>query len=66
MRKEYVMIEEQDTPHDGLVAQGLQKIRWAEKRFVVFGYGSVGLGIACTLRRLGGQVTVVEVDPIII
>jgi adenosylhomocysteinase len=34
------------------------------KRFVVFGYGSVGRGIARSLRRLGGQVTVVEVDPI--
>ena len=34
------------------------------KRFVVFGYGSVGRGIARNLRRLGGQVTVVEVDPI--
>ena len=33
------------------------------KRFVVFGYGSVGRGIARNLRRLGGQVTVVEVDP---
>jgi len=62
------MIEEQhqDIPDVDLVAQGLQKIRWAEKRFVVFGYGSVGRGIARTLRRLGGQVTVVEVDPIII
>jgi adenosylhomocysteinase len=34
------------------------------KQFVVFGYGSVGRGIARTLRRLGGHVTVVEVDPI--
>lgn len=34
------------------------------KRFVVFGYGSVGRGIARSLRRLGGQVTVVEIDPI--
>ena len=34
------------------------------KRFVVFGYGSVGRGIARCLRRLGGHVTVVEVDPI--
>jgi adenosylhomocysteinase len=34
------------------------------KRFVVFGYGSVGRGIARSLRRLGGQVIVVEVDPI--
>jgi adenosylhomocysteinase len=34
------------------------------KRFVVFGYGSVGRGIARCLRRLGGQVTVVEVDSI--
>jgi adenosylhomocysteinase len=34
------------------------------KRFVVFGYGSVGRGIARSLRRLGGNVTVVEVDPI--
>ncbi|HYT34789.1 MAG TPA: adenosylhomocysteinase [Ktedonobacteraceae bacterium] len=34
------------------------------KSFVVFGYGSVGRGIARCLRRLGGQVTVVEIDPI--
>lgn len=34
------------------------------KQFVVFGYGSVGRGIARTLRRLGGHVTVIEVDPI--
>ncbi len=34
------------------------------KKFVVFGYGSVGRGIARNLRRLGGQVSVVEVDPI--
>lgn len=34
------------------------------KRFVVFGYGSVGRGIARCLRRLGGHVTVVEIDPI--
>ena len=34
------------------------------KIFVVFGYGSVGRGIARCLRRLGGQVTVVELDPI--
>jgi adenosylhomocysteinase len=34
------------------------------KQFVVFGYGSVGRGIARSLRRLGGHVTVVEVDPI--
>src|SRR5215470_14121417 len=34
------------------------------KSFVVFGYGSVGRGIARYLRRLGGQVTVVESDPI--
>jgi adenosylhomocysteinase len=34
------------------------------KRFVVFGYGSVGRGIARSLRRLGGNVTVVEIDPI--
>jgi adenosylhomocysteinase len=33
------------------------------RSFVVFGYGSVGRGIARYLRRLGGQVTVVEVDP---
>jgi adenosylhomocysteinase len=32
------------------------------RSFVVFGYGSVGRGIARTLRRLGGQVTVVEPD----
>ena len=34
------------------------------RRFVVFGYGSVGRGIARTLRKLGGHVTVVEPDPI--
>jgi len=34
------------------------------KQFVVFGYGSVGRGIARSLRRSGGQVNVVEVDPI--
>ena len=34
------------------------------KRFVVFGYGSVGRGIARTLRALGSRVTVVEPDPI--
>ena len=34
------------------------------KRFVVFGYGSVGRGIAKTLRALGARVTVVEPDPI--
>ena len=34
------------------------------RRFVVFGYGSVGRGIARTLRKLGGHVTVVELDPI--
>ena len=34
------------------------------RRFVVFGYGSVGRGIARCLRRLGGHVTVVEPDSI--
>jgi adenosylhomocysteinase len=34
------------------------------KRFVVFGYGSVGRGIARRLRLLGGHVVVVEPDPI--
>ncbi|HEU0000983.1 MAG TPA: adenosylhomocysteinase [Ktedonobacteraceae bacterium] len=34
------------------------------RRFVVFGYGSVGRGIARTLRKLGVHVTVVEPDPI--
>ncbi len=34
------------------------------RRFVVFGYGSVGRGIARTLRKLGGHVAVVELDPI--
>ena len=34
------------------------------KSFVVFGYGSVGRGIARCLRKLNGQVTVVELDPI--
>ncbi len=32
------------------------------KRFVVFGYGWCGRGIARTLKRLGGQVAVVEPD----
>jgi adenosylhomocysteinase len=34
------------------------------RRFVVFGYGSVGRGIARCLRALGGRVTLVEPDPI--
>lgn len=34
------------------------------KRFVVFGYGSVGRGIARRLRLLGGHVAVVEPDAI--
>lgn len=34
------------------------------RHFVVFGYGSVGRGIARNLRKLGGQVTVVEPDSI--
>jgi len=34
------------------------------RSFVVFGYGSVGRGIARTLRKLGGHVTVVELDPV--
>jgi adenosylhomocysteinase len=34
------------------------------RSFVVFGYGSVGRGIARYLRRMGAQVTVVELDPI--
>ncbi len=34
------------------------------RRFAVFGYGSVGRGIARTLRRLGGHVTVVEPDSV--
>lgn len=34
------------------------------RSFVVFGYGSVGRGIGRCLRRLGGQVTVVEPDSI--
>jgi adenosylhomocysteinase len=34
------------------------------RSFVVFGYGSVGRGIARTLRKLGGHVVVVELDPI--
>lgn len=34
------------------------------RSFVVFGYGSVGRGIARCLRRFGGQVTVVEPDSI--
>src|SRR5947209_11224157 len=33
------------------------------RSFVVFGYGSVGRGIARSLRRLSIQVTVVEIDP---
>lgn len=34
------------------------------KRYTVFGYGSVGRGIARCLRALGGHVSVVEPDPI--
>ena len=34
------------------------------RSFVVFGYGSVGRGIARCLRKLGGHVTVVELDAI--
>jgi adenosylhomocysteinase len=34
------------------------------RNFVVFGYGSVGRGIARCLRKLGGHVTVVELDAI--
>ncbi|HEX7736915.1 MAG TPA: adenosylhomocysteinase [Ktedonobacteraceae bacterium] len=34
------------------------------RRFVVFGYGSVGRGIARNLRKLGGHVVVIEPDPI--
>jgi adenosylhomocysteinase len=34
------------------------------RSFVVFGYGSVGRGIARCLRKLGGHVTVVEPDAI--
>jgi adenosylhomocysteinase len=34
------------------------------RRFVVFGYGSVGRGIARRLRLLGGHVAVVEPDPV--
>jgi adenosylhomocysteinase len=34
------------------------------RSFAVFGYGSVGRGIARCLRKLGGHVTVVELDPI--
>ena len=34
------------------------------RSFVVFGYGSVGRGIAKCLRALGGRVTVVEPDAI--
>lgn len=34
------------------------------RNFVVFGYGSVGRGIARCLRRLGGHVTVVEPDSV--
>jgi adenosylhomocysteinase len=36
----------------------------ASRSFVVLGYGSVGRGIARSLRKLGGLVTVVEPDPI--
>lgn len=36
----------------------------AARPYVVFGYGSVGRGIARCLRALGGQVTVVEPDRI--
>src|SRR5215469_5702281 len=34
------------------------------RSFVVFGYGSVGRGIARCLHRLGGHGTVVELDPL--
>src|SRR5215813_5994430 len=34
------------------------------RRFVVFGYGSVGRGIARRLRTLGGHVVVVEPDSV--
>ena len=34
------------------------------RSFVVFGYGSVGRGIARCLRKLGAHVAVVELDPI--
>jgi adenosylhomocysteinase len=34
------------------------------KRYVVFGYGSVGRGLAKCLRAMGGHVRVVEPDPI--
>ncbi|MFY9558130.1 MAG: adenosylhomocysteinase, partial [Blastocatellia bacterium] len=34
------------------------------REFVVFGYGSVGRGIARCLRALGAHVTVVEPDPV--
>jgi len=34
------------------------------RSFVVFGYGSVGRGIARCLHRLGGHVMVVELDPL--
>lgn len=34
------------------------------RRYTVFGYGSVGRGIARCLRALGGRVRVVEPDPI--
>ncbi len=34
------------------------------RSFIVFGYGSVGRGIARCLRKLGGHVTVVEPDSI--
>ncbi|HEY0755721.1 MAG TPA: adenosylhomocysteinase [Ktedonobacteraceae bacterium] len=34
------------------------------RSFVVFGYGSVGRGIARNLRKLGGHIAVVEPDPV--
>ncbi|MCS7094954.1 MAG: adenosylhomocysteinase [Thaumarchaeota archaeon] len=36
----------------------------AGKRFVVFGYGRVGSGIAARARGMGAEVIVVEVDPV--
>lgn len=52
---------------DGLMRALLSQIPdWSEavdRKFVVFGYGKVGLGIAYRLRAIPGSVTVVEHNP---
>ena len=42
----------------------LTNLRMPGKRVVVVGYGSTGRGIANYVRSLGGQVSVVEIDPL--